>query len=111
MEVCRSVLGRRDVLPHAMAGIQKFGELVHFHLQHHVVATYGTYALEGPFVCLPLMDTNRLSNVCQRKVLELLLEERKINQPLIDQMRDWQHLGFSVDNSVCFPAGDTSGLQ
>ena len=41
----------------------------------------------------------------------MLLGEGKIDQELVDQMRDWPHSGFSVDNAVYLPAGDTSGLQ
>ena len=110
-EVYRTVLERDDVLPGAIAGIQTFGELVHFHPHIHVVATDGAYAPDGTFICLPPMDTNRLLSVWQRKVFELLLKEGKIDQQLVDQMRAWQHSGFSVDNSVYLPAGDTSGLQ
>jgi hypothetical protein len=36
---------------------------------------------------------------------------RKIDRELVDQMRAWQHSGFSVDNSVYLPAGETSGLK
>ncbi len=56
------------------------------------------------------MDTNRLLNVWQRKVFDMLLAAEKIDQDLVDQMRSWQHSGFSVDNSVYLPARDTSGL-
>ena len=57
------------------------------------------------------MDTKRLLSVWQRKVFDLLLGEGKIDQELVDQMKAWQNSGFSVDNSVYLPAGDTSGLQ
>jgi len=57
------------------------------------------------------MDTKRLLSVWQRKVFDLLLGEGKIDQELVDQIRSWPHSGFSVDNSVYLPAGDTSGLQ
>ena len=57
------------------------------------------------------MDTKRLLSVWQRKVFDLLLEEKKIDQQLVDQMQAWQNPGFSVDNSVYLPGGDTTGLQ
>ncbi len=111
MEAFRSVLGRDDVLPGAIAGIQTFGELVHYHCHVHMIATDGAYTPDGAFMCLGPMDTNRLLSVWQRKVFELLLAEEKIEQELVDQMRAWQHCGFSVDNSVYLPAGDTFGLE
>jgi hypothetical protein len=76
-----------------------------------VIATDGAYTPEGTFICLPPMDTYRLLTVWQRKVFDLLLEEKKIGRELVDQMRAWQHSGFSVDRSVYLPAGDTFGLE
>ncbi len=111
LEVYRTVLRRDDVLPGVIAGIQTFGELVHFHPHVHVIASDGAHTPDGTFVCLPPMDTSKLLSVWERKVFELLLEEGKIDQQLVDQMRAWPHSGFSVDNSVYLPAGDTFGLE
>jgi len=111
VEVFRFVLGRNDVLPGAIAGVQTFGDLIHFHPHVHVIATDGAYTPNGGFMYLGPMDTNRLLSVWQRKVFELLLAEEKIEQELVDQMRGWPHSGFSVDHSVYLPAGDASGLQ
>ncbi len=107
----RTVLGSDELLPGAIAGIQTFGELAHYHPHLHVIVTDGAYTPDGTFICLPPMDTDRLLNVWQRKVFDLLLAAEKIDQDLVDQMRAWQHSGFSVDNSVYLPAGDTSGLE
>lgn len=111
VEVYRTVLGRDELLPGVIAGIQTFGELAHYHPHLHVIATDGAYTPDGTFVCLPPMDTSRLLSVWQQKVFDLLLAAEKIDQDLVDQMRAWPHSGFSVDNSVCLPAGDTSGLE
>ena len=111
MEVFRSVLGRDNVLPGAIAGIQTFGDLIHFHSHLHVIATDGAYLPDGTFICLPPMDTKRLLSVWKRKVFDLFLGEGKIDQELVDQIRSWPHSGFSVDHSVYLPAGDVSGLQ
>ena len=106
VEVFRSVLGRDDVLPGAIAGIQTFGDLIHFHPHLHVIATDGAYLPDGTFICLPPMDTKRLLSVWKRKGFDLLLGEGKI-----DQIRSWPHSGFSVDHSLYLPADDASGLQ
>ena len=111
VEVFRSVLGRDDVLPGAIAGIQTFGDLIHLHPHIHVIATDGTYLPDGTFICLPPMDTKRLLSVWKRKVFDLLLGEGKIDQELVDQIRSWPHSGLSVDHSVYLPAGNASGLQ
>jgi len=111
VEVYRDVLRRDDVLPGAIAGIQTFGDLIHFHPHVHVIATEGAYRPDGTFICLPPTDTTRLLDVWQRKVFDLLLGAGKIDQELVEQMKGWPHSGFSVDNSVYLPACDTSGLQ
>ena len=87
VEVFRSVLGRDDVLPGAIVGIQTFGDLIHFHPHLHVIATDGAYLPDGTFICLPPMDTKRLLSVWKRKVFDLLLGEGKIDQELVDQIR------------------------
>jgi len=87
VEVYRTVIGRDDVLPGAIAGIQTFGELVHYHCHIHTIATDGAYTPDGTFMCLSPLETNRLLSVWQRKVFELLLAEEKIDQELVDQMR------------------------
>ena len=45
------------------------------------------------------------------KLLDLLLAEGRITQQVVDQMRTWQHSGFSVDKSVFLPAGDTAVIE
>ncbi len=111
VEVVRDVLGRDDLVPGLIAGIQTFGELVHFHPHIHAIATDGGFLPNGTFVCLPKIDTGRLLAAWQTKVFEFLLAAEKIDQPTVDQMRCWPHSGFSVDNSVYLSARDTAGLQ
>ena len=111
MEVFRSALERDDILPSAIAGIQTFGDLVHYHAHIHVIVTGEAYSPDGTFISLPPMDTKQLLSVWQRKCFNRLLGESNVDQKLVDQMRGWPHSGFSVDNTVYLPAGDTSGLQ
>ena len=42
---------------------------------------------------------------------KLLLNEKKITQDVVDQIRSWRHSGFSVDKSVALAAGDTAGIE
>ena len=77
MEVFRSVLGRDDVLPGAIVGIQTFGDVVHYHAHIHVIATDGAYRLDSTFIFLPPMDTKQLLSVWQRKVLTCSLERAR----------------------------------
>ena len=97
--VYRSMLGRDDILPGAIAGIQTFGELVHYHCHVHMIATDGAYTPDGAFICLGPIDTNRLLSVWQRKVFELLLGEEKIEQELVDHRNSTISRGSIID---CF---------
>ena len=111
VEVYRQTLGRRDVIPGMVAGIQTFGELVNFHPHIHAVATDGAFTPDGTFLCLPRSDKQLLLTTWQNKVFELFLAKGKIDQQTVDQMRSWPHSGFSVDDSVYLPPGDTFGLR
>ena len=111
VEVYRQQLKRRDLIPVMVAGIQTFGELVHFHPHIHAIVTDGGFTHDGVFICLPRIDTHRLLAEWQRNVFALFLAEDKIDQETVDLMRAWQHSGFSVDNSVYLSPGDTAGLE
>jgi hypothetical protein len=110
-EVYRQVLGRDDVIPGMVAGIQTFGQLIHYHPHIHAIVTDGAFTPDGTFLCLPKIDNGLLLATWQTKVFELLLAAGKIEQQTVDEMRTWPHSGFSVDNSVYLPPGDTAALQ
>jgi len=44
-------------------------------------------------------------------VFELYLAEEKIEPEVVENMRSWEHSGFSVDQSVFLPAGDQTGIE
>lgn len=50
VEVYRQALGHSYVKPGMIAGIQTFGELVHFHPHIHAIATDGAFAPHGTFI-------------------------------------------------------------
>jgi len=105
------VLGRPDVIPGMVAGIQTFGQLIHYHPHIHAIVTDGAFTSDGTFLCLPKLAKPLLLAAWQTKVFELLLAAGKIDQPTVDEMRTWPHSGFSVDNSVYLPAHDTAALE
>ena len=47
----------------------------------------------------------------QEAVFELYLAEEKIEPEVVENMRSWEHSGFSVDQSVFLPAGDQAGIE
>ena len=47
----------------------------------------------------------------QEAVFALYVAEEKIDPEVVENMRSWQHSGFSVDQSVFLPAGDQAVIE
>ena len=47
----------------------------------------------------------------EQQFFALLQAEGKITEEVAANIRSWKHSGFSVDQSVCFEAGDSAGVQ
>jgi Putative transposase len=47
----------------------------------------------------------------QESVFALYLKEGKIEPEVVENMRSWEHSGFSVDQSVHLSAGDRAGIE
>ena len=75
----------------------------------HVLITCGEFRPEGDFLELPQFDMERLLVAWQETVFELYLAEEKIEPEVVENMRSWEHSGFSVDQSVFLPAGRVCG--
>jgi hypothetical protein len=73
--VYRQQLKRGDLIPGMVAGIQTFGELVHFRPHIHAIVTDGVFTPDGTFICLPRIDTRRLLTEWQNNVFALFLAE------------------------------------
>jgi len=54
---------------------------------------------------------DRLLVAWQEAVFALYLAEGKIEPEVAQNMRTWEHSGFSVDQSVLLVAGDRSGIE
>ena len=98
-------------MPGMVAAIQTHGELLHWHPHLHVLLTCGAFTPTGDFVELPELDVNRLEVAWKEAVFALYLAEDKIEPEVVENMRSWEHSGFSVDQSVLLPAGDQAGIE
>jgi len=110
-DVHRAVLGREDVVPGAVAGIQTFGQLIHWHPHIHALVTEGAFTPAGTFLPLPEIESEPFLRLWEHKVFRLLLDAERIDQDVVENMRSWRHSGFSVDRSVFLEAGDTAGIE
>ena len=114
-EACR-LLNRDDVVPGMIGAIQTHGELLHWHPHIHVLITCGAFTPEGDFLPVSLnlghqFDMERLLAAWQDAVFELYLAQEKIEPEVVENMRTWEHSGFSLDQSVYLPAGDQAGIE
>ena len=105
------LLGRDDVVPGMIAGIQTHGELLHWHPHIHALVTCGGFTPEGDFLDLPEFDMESLLLAWQEAVFALYLAEGKIESQVVENLRTWRHTGFSIDQSVFLPAGDHKGIE
>jgi len=105
------LLGCDDVVPGMIAAIQTHGELLHYNPHVHVLLACGAFTPQGEFLELPELDMARLEAAWQEAVFALYLREEKIEPEVVENMRGWQHSGFSVDQSVFLPAGDQQGIE
>jgi hypothetical protein len=110
LEVYRATLGRDDLVPGMVAGIQTFGELIHWHPHIHALAPDGAFDETGTFHPLPAVAVEPFRELFAHKVLGLLLARGKIGAEVVENIRSWKHSGFSVDKSVRIEAGDRAGL-
>ena len=94
-----------------IGAIQTHGEILHWHPHIHVLITCGAFTPEGEFLELPEFDMERLLDAWQDAVFGLYLAEEKIEPEVVENMRSWEHSGFSVDQSVLLPAGDQAGIE
>ena len=81
------------------------------HICVSTVITCGAWTPEDQFLELPQFDRERLLVAWQDAVFALYLAKEKIEPDVVENMRSWQHSGFSVDQSVYLPAGDQAGIE
>jgi hypothetical protein len=89
-----------------IAAIQTFGQLLHWNPHIHSLVTCGAYTPEGEFLNMPEFDMDSLMLAWQGAVFSLYLAEGKIEPEVVENMRNREHSGFSVDQSVFLLAGD-----
>jgi hypothetical protein len=98
-------------VPGMMAGIQTFGDLIHWHPHVHALATEGVFDAKGQFVPLPKLANEPFLKLWEQKVFHLLVSEGKITPEVVAEMKAWKHSGSSVDQSVRLEAGDREGIS
>jgi hypothetical protein len=110
-EVLQDKVGDDGVIPAMVAAIQTFGDLIHWHAHVHAIIAEGVFTPSGYFVRMADMDMPRIIDRWKDKVFDLLIRAEKIGEDVLENMRQWEHSGFSIDNSVRLEADDHEGMR
>jgi hypothetical protein len=111
LEVLQDEIGDAEVVPAMVTAIQTFGDLIHWHAHVHAIIAEGVFLPSGYFVRMADVNLPRIIDRWKDKVFELLIRAEKIGEDVLENMRKWEHSGFSIDNSVRLEADDTEGMQ
>ena len=109
--VYQAALGRADGAPGMAVGIQTYGDLANWHPHLHTLTTDGAFTPDGTFIPMPAISGEPYLKLWEDAVFGMLLNEGRISQEVVEQMRTWRHSGFSVDKSVRIEAGDTAAIE
>jgi hypothetical protein len=80
------------------------------HRHIHAIVTEGGFTDSGHFVSIPDIAMPGCIDLWKEKVFAFLLAEEKITQEIVDSMRQWEHSGFGIDNSVRLAADDHEAM-
>jgi len=87
------------------------GDLLNFHPHIHSLGLHGAVGPDGNFHLLDSVDTEYLTRQFSHYVFEALLEEERIDQQTVDNMRSWEHSGFQVFVGEPVPAHDSDARR
>lgn len=110
-DIYRATLNQPDATPGMTVGIQTHGSLANWHPHLHAIVTDGAFTPDGTFLPMPHIPAEPFLRLWEEKLFALLLAEGRITPETVQQMRSWQHSGFSVDTSVRIAAGDTAAIE
>ena len=73
--------------------------------------TDGVFDEEGNFHPIPGIDQDKAMLFFREKVFEMLKDNSRISNALIEKMRNWHHSGFSVHNEVFIKKDNPDALE
>ena len=92
--------------------IHTFGDYPEkYHPHIHAIVTDGLFTENGIFYVMPKVDSKPLQESFRAMVFTMLKEEEKINEELIDKMKNWNHSGFSVHKGEQIARHDEEGRE
>jgi hypothetical protein len=83
-------------VPAAVIAVQTFGDLLNFNPHLHIIATDGCFDKDGKFITGFLPNATDLEEAFRHEVLKMLKKEVKLFDIIIENMKTWNHSGFSI---------------
>jgi hypothetical protein len=90
---------------------QSAGEFLKFNPHFHCLVLEGGFDEAGRFVHIPFGNLHRMSEYFRRMIIKFFLKKKLISATLATNLINWQHSGFSVDNSIHVPAFSTKARE
>jgi hypothetical protein len=97
--------------PGGVATIQTFGSLMLWNPHIHMILTDGAFDEDRRFHPMPETPTEPFLKVWEHHVFRMLIEKGRIKPELANDMRQWDHTGFSVHKDVHIDENDEEGLS
>ena len=94
----------KDIETAAVLAYQSAGDFLRFNPHFHGIVLEGGFDEQGRFIHVPLGDLSQMSEYFRRMIINFFLQKKLINQKLAQNLLNWRHSGFSIDNKVKIPA-------
>ena len=110
LELYGAIFPDNHFRPGIIASTQTFGDLLIWHPHIHCLVTDGVFDLAGSFHPVSGIDSDQATILFREKVFAMMKENNRISDGLVENMRNWHHLGFSVHGEVVIQKKDWEAL-
>jgi hypothetical protein len=112
LEWMQAELGRRDVVPGFVGGVQTFGGYAaNWHPHVHGIATEGAFTRDGDFHSVWNLDTDAIEERFREHVLRELVQAERLSEDFAARLRTWQPSGFDVHAGRQMTRGENRRME
>ena len=110
-DLYRAGVRRRRGVPGMVVSIQTYGDLANWQPHLHGLVSAGLLDGDGAFLPLDLPPGPVAEEMFRRRVIRMLLERDRLDEPTAAGLLSWNHSGFSVHHQVRVTADDHEGCE
>ncbi len=108
----RNKLRLQHGVPGVVMAIHTFGDYPDkFHPHLHAIVTDGLFVKNRTFYVMPKTRLKTLENIFCAKVFQMLRQEGKITDAIINNLMNWRHSGFSIHNGIRLARDNKKGRE